>query len=976
MILINNLGEFDSLAKVWEAYPYGGKEGDFVVVNGVEVSWNKYTNSWGDDRDISAGNQPDVIPPVADPLPPASLEIDTLYNNLGEFNSLDEVWKAYPYGGKEGDFVVINNNEIAWNKYTKNWGDDTNNVSHPDISEEIDGDLLVKGDLHILGGVIATKLFESIPIDGVTIKWVSGKLQSEGLSLKEVEEFILGKKYITMDALAPYVTLTRLSNTLDDYAKIISLNEYATKEWVLSLSLGGSGEIDTSEFVTLSATQTITGLKDFIYGLNVGGINISKSQDGVIFIDGNLIVRGGITQYGVDEVTSPTIMDAIIVDGVTISKEGGYLHFVGELGQAGINEEELASYLERNGYIDRDALSSEGFAKADAISTILQDYISKEVFNSSIASLTKDFVDKKSQQDIEGIKNFINGFTIGDGIKIYKTQDGVIYLDGNLVLKGSLTQYGNESTPAPSIFDALPIDGVTIKWLNGKLTAVGGGGDVNIEGITLEDVEAYLAENNYITQDALAPYATSNSVSALLGNYLPLSSFTKSAIKSTLGISDWALTSAKPTYTAVEVGALGVNDTAQSALKMTPEWLTDLNSATPWRFFDMNSGYGSTDGNKPDPSWVSGMTGRVAGSSIYRWQLAMTSEISHPYFRKETNGIWSNWSLLAFTTDIPTKLSQLTDDIVYGKYLPIDGTAVAATKLATPRTIWGQSFDGMGDVDGDLTLNGGILSYTNGVWTLNGDLLVTGGVTQFAQGVKTASSIMDAIVVDGTTITKQDGKLVAIGGGGSASSIDWSGITNKPTTLAGYGIADAYTKNEVSEAITIEVVEKTRDFYTRSEAREIFALKASLDDKQNTLFSGVNIKTINGQSVLGEGNIEISGAGGGVVYVTLDVSKLTTNNSFYITDSELSSIKMSRNGNTVIVKDTNNTTADSEWGQVVSCYRQYAGSSVYTYRVSILHKDNTPLSGADNAKLYNVDIMDSPQSSGYYCIVTSINNLY
>ena len=40
-------------------------------------------------------------------------------------------------------------------------------------------------------------------------------------------------------------------------------------------------------------------------------------------------------------------------------------------------------------------------------------------------------------------------------------------------------------------------------------------------------------------------------------------------------------------------------------------------------------------------------------------------------------------------------------------------------------------------------------------------------------------------------------------------------------------------------------------------------VNARVDGKQETLVSGVNIKTINGQSILGEGNIEIEGPGGG-----------------------------------------------------------------------------------------------------------------
>ena len=51
-----------------------------------------------------------------------------------------------------------------------------------------------------------------------------------------------------------------------------------------------------------------------------------------------------------------------------------------------------------------------------------------------------------------------------------------------------------------------------------------------------------------------------------------------------------------------------------------------------------------------------------------------------------------------------TKLSQLTDDIVSGKYLPLDSNAVSATKLKDSRLIWGQSFDGTGNVDGMLTV--------------------------------------------------------------------------------------------------------------------------------------------------------------------------------------------------------------------------------------------------------------------------------
>ena len=36
-------------------------------------------------------------------------------------------------------------------------------------------------------------------------------------------------------------------------------------------------------------------------------------------------------------------------------------------------------------------------------------------------------------------------------------------------------------------------------------------------------------------------------------------------------------------------------------------------------------------------------------------------------------------------------------------------------------------------------------------------------------------------------------------------------------------------------------------------------IKDKLDDKQDTLASGTNIKTVNGESILGSGNLEVTG---------------------------------------------------------------------------------------------------------------------
>lgn len=44
---VNYLGGFTSIDEVWEKYPEGGHEGDYISINGEQISWNKYTQSWG-----------------------------------------------------------------------------------------------------------------------------------------------------------------------------------------------------------------------------------------------------------------------------------------------------------------------------------------------------------------------------------------------------------------------------------------------------------------------------------------------------------------------------------------------------------------------------------------------------------------------------------------------------------------------------------------------------------------------------------------------------------------------------------------------------------------------------------------------------------------------------------------------------------------------------------------------------------------
>lgn len=88
---------------------------------------------------------------------------------------------------------------------------------------------------------------------------------------------------------------------------------------------------ELAKYVTIDGDETIHGVKDFANGLMIGGLPLIKLQDDVVYLDAHLVVRGGITMFGTGEdVDVPTIMDALSVDGVNLQVINGVLTFVGE----------------------------------------------------------------------------------------------------------------------------------------------------------------------------------------------------------------------------------------------------------------------------------------------------------------------------------------------------------------------------------------------------------------------------------------------------------------------------------------------------------------------------------------------------------------------------------------------------------------------------------------------------------------------
>ena len=99
---------------------------------------------------------------------------------------------------------------------------------------------------------------------------------------------------------------------------------------------------------------------------------------------------------------------------------------------------------------------------------------------------------------------------------------------------------------------------------------------------------------------------------------------------------------------------------------------------------------------------------------------------------------------------------------------------------------------------------------------------------------------------------------------------------------------DAVTKEYVDSKAGVTAVDPASgsvetDFFIPTKTSDLtndsgFITEAALTTKQDTLVSGTNIKTINNQSLLGSGNIDVSGGGGTPTDVRINGTSITNNN--------------------------------------------------------------------------------------------------
>ena len=490
----------------------------------------------------------------------------------------------------------------------------------------------------------------------------------------------------------------------------------------------------SNEFVTINTEQEITALKHFTAGLSVGESKKKiYEENGVVYIDADVAVTGAITFYASAGRSVSTIMDGVTVDEETITKGSDNVLRIKNAGAGSsfdenamwsalsgssdnqINKSHLTTaldgYATRNWVIENYATKSELSAVSNKLSDFLEGSDTDSIINKwkeleaflsgmaetdNLAEILETKADKKyvdstfvtlaTKQTITGEKTFSSvlntaaikasgaitapSLAASDwvtiaGIKLRKLEDGALMLEGNLALTGALTMYASNGQSFDTIYDGLPIDNDTIYWqeIDGSrvLKAREGSGSsfdksamwTALAGSTTEQI------NKTHLTTALTGYATESWVS---GKNYAVKATTLAGYGITDGVNAVSVTGTGNAVTAASISGHTLTLTKGSTFSLSGHkhaW-ADITSGKPTTL----SGYGITD-------------------------AYTKTESDNKYPTKTGSGASGTWGI------------------------NVTGNAGSATKLQTARTLWGQSFNGTGNVSGDLT-GVGKIKYNNG----------------------------------------------------------------------------------------------------------------------------------------------------------------------------------------------------------------------------------------------------------------------
>ena len=472
------------------------------------------------------------------------------------------------------------------------------------------------------------------------------------------------------------------------------------------------------DFVDLTSDQSITGIKNFVNGLKISDklINI---VDGILYLDCNVAVTGGLTVYAQGTQDVPSIWDGAPFDNVTIhyNEETGLIEVIGGTGGGVSNWEDLQG---KPTWITDTAPNN----------NIFPNTANYWVTDNNKISNWDNAVSKAHEH--------ANKATLD---KIYE-KDGVIYWDGSLAVTGGITAYALGDVEVSTIMDGVAVDGTTIAKVDGvlKVLNAGGGEAGSVAWSNITDKPSWIgdtkpsyawseignkpttlggygitdaysktdSDNRFVNVSGDTMTGNLNIQRIIIGSDNEINSTDKLflAYQNTpqgvnICYNNAPLTYGSNNYTIWHAGNDGVGSGLDADLldglhkssffreyQLSKQNLDANNLDTSYVQYapigDMNTWDGTSFTNFPKSKPAGGFSLLVLREGNYKKQIYSDYNDNHLYVRTQyysQSVKWNNWSTVALTTD----------------------NVASATKLQTARTIWGQSFDGTANVSGSLS---------------------------------------------------------------------------------------------------------------------------------------------------------------------------------------------------------------------------------------------------------------------------------
>ena len=366
--------------------------------------------------------------------------------------------------------------------------------------------------------------------------------------------------------------------------------------------------------------------------------------------------------------------------------------------------------------------------------------------------------------------------------------------DANSKADAATSRVQNVETSLGNKQDTL-VSGVNIKTVNGQ--SIVGEGDVVIEGT-----------DSYTKTESDAKYATAESLNTLNGTVSELGT----AVEATN-------TELAKTKTDVTNLTSKVNEDSQKITSLDTEMDNKANSADVPTNTQFNSLAGEV-ANKADKTSV--YTKQEVDNKVASKQDALTAGNGITITKSENKTIISSTSPTVQASEVGT-----ADNYIYSAG---SGNKNVISQIETNS-----------DVD-DTLKNPNYVPIKVTGWNGQG---VTGASTRILGATGERAGVMsaaDKTKLDGIDMNTKQDKLTS---GETIKTINGESILGSGNLVIG-GV-DAYTKAEADEK-----------FATNTQVTELTSNVGTLQtDKQDKLVSGTNIKTINGDSILGNGNIVI-----------------------------------------------------------------------------------------------------------------------